>query len=181
IRADGRAASYSNPGACLLVAAPGSDSDRPIFMTDRQGSSAGYNTGAYTNDFADYVFSLAIFGTSFAAPQVSGLAALILSANTNLTYRDVQQVLILSSRHYDLADPGLRTNAAGFRFSHNVGYGVPDAGQAVSLARNWINRPALTSVTATVNGPIDIPDDGLRVLVSGANVPAGLASMPASG
>jgi len=50
-----------------------------------------------------------------------------------LTCRDVQQILILSSRHFDLADPDLRTNGAGFRFSHNVGFGVPDAGRAVTF------------------------------------------------
>jgi subtilisin family serine protease/subtilisin-like proprotein convertase family protein len=181
VRSDGRAARYSNPGACLLVAAPGGDLDRAIFMTDRQGSSAGFNTGVYADDFADYVFNNTLGGTSFSTPQISGLAALILSANPNLTCRDVQQILILSSRHFDLADPDLRTNGAGFRFSHNVGFGVPDAGQAVTLARNWINRPALTSVTATAGGPISIPDDGLRVLISGTNVPLNLVSIPASG
>jgi subtilisin-like proprotein convertase family protein len=180
VRADGRAASYSNPGACLLVAAPGGDSDRAIFTTDRQGA-AGFNTGVYTNDFADYVFNNTVIGTSFSAPQISGLAALILSANPNLTYRDVQQILILSARHFDLADPGLRTNGAGLRFSHNVGFGVPDAGQAVARAQNWPNRPALTSVTATDSSTINIPDDGLRVLISGASVPANLLSIPASG
>jgi len=39
------------------VAAPGGDLDRAIFMTDRQGSSAGFNTGVYADDFADYVFN----------------------------------------------------------------------------------------------------------------------------
>ncbi|HKS36554.1 MAG TPA: S8 family serine peptidase [Verrucomicrobiae bacterium] len=180
VRSDGRAASYSNPGACVLVAAPGGDADRNLFTTDRQGSAAGFNTGFYTNDFADYASSPDIFGTSFATPQVAGLSALVLSANTNLAYRDVQQILILSARHFDLADADLKLNGAGLGVSHNVGFGVPDAGWAVALAAAWTNRPALTTVTAVSNVQQSIPDDGLRVVVTGTSVPPNLLSIPAS-
>jgi len=180
IRKDGRAAAYSNPGACLLVATPGGDSDRSIFTTDRQGASAGFNTGTYTNDFADYVSSPSVIGTSFAAPQVSGLAALLLSANPNLTYRDVQQILILSARHFDLTDPDLRANAAGLLVSHNVGFGVPDAGLAVGLARSWANRPGLATARASSTNQQSIPEDGLRVVLSGTDTPSTLLSIPAS-
>src|SRR5206468_9160680 len=139
----------------------------------------------YTNDLADYCFdSTGFSGTSASAPQISGLAALILSANPALTYRDVQQILILSARHFDLTDPDLKTNGAGFRVSHNVGFGVPDAGQAVALARSWTNRPPLASVTFTASNVQPIPDDGWRVLVTNADpqnpVPSNLASISAT-
>jgi subtilisin-like proprotein convertase family protein len=178
VRQRGRVATYSNPGACLLVAAPGGDDDMAIFTTDRPGSS-GDNPLGFGDDFADrdYVFSTHVAGTSFSAPQISGLVALLLSANTNLTWRDVQQILILSARHYDLADPDVRTNGAGFRVSHNVGFGVPDAGQAVALAQRWINRPPLTTVAHTTNSVRSIPDSALRVLITGTNLPANLASI----
>src|SRR5206468_4465549 len=124
----------------------------------------------YTNDLADYCFdSTGFSGTSASAPQISGLAALILSANPALTYRDVQQILILSARHFDLADPDLKTNGAGFRVSHNVGFGVPDAGQAVALARSWLNRPSVTNVTLTTANLQGIPDDGLRLLITNSD------------
>jgi len=181
VRRDGRAASYSNPGACLLVAAPGGDGDAAVFSTDRQGS-AGWNPFGLGDDFADpdYVFSTNVVGTSFAAPQISGLVALLLSANPNLSWRDAQQILILSARHFDLADPDVRTNGAGFRVSHNVGFGVPDAGQAVRLAMNWTNRPAATAVSYAATNVQAIPDDALRVLITGPNVPAALTSIHAS-
>ena len=182
VRQNGRAASYSEPGACVLVAVPGGDDDIGVFTTDRRGSSAGYNPSGLGDDFSDpdYVFSTNIVGTSFSVPQISGLVALLLSANPNLTYRDVQQILILSARHFDLADPDLTTNGAGFRVSHNLGFGVPDAGQAVRLARAWTNRPALTVVTYAANNTQPIPDDALRVLITGANLPASLQSIPAT-
>ena len=189
VRLDGRVTRYSSPGACVLVAAPSGDeadefnpcvSNSPNLMsTDRKGSF-GYNANSYTNDLADYVFGSAGFsGTSAAAPQISGVVALILGANTNLTYRDVQQILIQSSRHFDFADPDLKTNSAGFRVSHNLGFGVPDAGVAVAAARKWVNRPAPTTVTYRSNNSSIIPDEGLRLLVRGADVPADLRSIVA--
>ncbi len=184
----GRAAEYSEPGACLLIAAPGGGSGYQGLLTlDLQGSERGVNSGIYYfNDYADYRTGawLGFVGTSGAAPFVSGIVALMLSANPQLSYRDVQQILVLASRQVDLADPDIRTNSAGFAVSHNAGFGVPDAGHAVWLARQWSNRPPLTTVTMTVTQPAEIPDDGLRVVVTGPGVPTELGSircMPAAG
>ena len=182
MRLGGRVASYSSPGANLLVAAPSGDSSAGapnLFTTDRTGS-LGLNQISFTNDFADYAFdSLGFSGTSGSSPQIAGLAALILGANTNLTYRDVQQIMILSARHFDLADPDLATNGAGFRVSHNAGFGVPDAGVAVNLARSWINRPALTNLTLTDATERPIPDQGFIVAAQGQDVPVQMLSIPA--
>jgi subtilisin-like proprotein convertase family protein len=105
------------------------------------------------------------------------MAALMLSANNNLTYRDVQQILLLSARHFDLADWDLSTNGAGLRVSHNLGFGVPDAAMAVQLARRWSNRPPQTVVTVSSPDPASVPDDGLRLVVSGEGVPPGLGAI----
>src|SRR5206468_7504090 len=148
--------------------------------------SDGDNKLGSGEDFADrdYVYSTRVVGTSFAAPQISGLVALLLSANPDLTWRDVQQVLILSARHFDLADPDLKTNGAGFRVSHNVGFGVPDAGRAVTLARAWVNRPAPATVTLTATNVQSIADDGLRVWITNSDptqpVSSNLLSIPST-
>jgi len=188
---NGRAASYSSPGASLLVAAPGGDTADPtgltLFTTDRQGVN-GYNYALYRppydTNLSDYCFgNVAFSGTSASAPLISGVAALILSANTNLSIRDVQQILILSSRHFDFDDPDLTTNGAGLRVSHNVGFGIPDAGMAVRLAQAWVPRPAQSQVTlSATNLPSEIPDDGLRVIVSdGTNEVFSFAATPSMG
>ncbi|KAF0180128.1 MAG: Peptidase S8 and S53 subtilisin kexin sedolisin [Limisphaerales bacterium] len=189
VRITGRVASYSTPGASVLVAAPvGDDVIGSIIpptvnappTTDRTGTSFGYNRVQPLNndDSADYAFdSSSPHGTSFAAPQIAGLCALLLGANTNLAIRDVQQILALSARHYDLADRDLATNGAGLRVSHNLGFGVPDAGLAVRLAQVWSNRTSATTTTLVSNVTQVIPDAGFLVRATGANVPVELGSI----
>lgn len=171
---NGRAVRNSEPGAPLLVATPVIDGvGNGLFSTDLTGRD-----GVTFNDFFppnqdlnNYRFNaLGMSGTSASAAQIGGVAALILSANPALTYRDVQQVLLLSSRHTDFGDPDVTTNGAGFVVSHNVGYGIPDAGCAVRLARRWSNRPPVTEIRLTNSMTSPIPDRGHVVRISGVVV-----------
>lgn len=188
VRANGQVTSYSTPGACVLVAAfsadrnveisPGVKTNFPSLTTTDRAGILGYNLD-WQSGWADYAFEKSGFeGTSGATPQISGLCALLLSVNPALTWRDVQQLLILSARQLDLQDPAVRPNGAGLRVSHHVGYGVPDAGRAVALARRWRPRPPRVEVTAAYRGSVLVPDDGLRVQISGPRVPASLQSIP---
>ena len=184
----GRAPSYSEPGACVLVAAPsGSPGGSGLFSADLLESRGAMMFGFFPpfEYLWNFVFnSLGFSGTSASAPQVAGMAALVLSANPALTYRDVQQILVLSARHFDLADPGLLLNGAGFLVSHNAGFGVPDAGQAVKIALAWTNRPAATSIAFTSNETLSIPDGGLGLRMTGDDIPSALSfirGLPALG
>ncbi|MBC8094994.1 MAG: S8 family serine peptidase [Akkermansiaceae bacterium] len=194
VNVNGKIASYSEPGACVLVGAPSGDPASAVpglFSTDLIGTDGAgtfsycpwFNPDCENKDLSDYVFfnqgvgMQGFNGTSAAAPHITGIAALMLSVNPGLGYRDVQQILALASRHFDFADPDLRTNGAGFVVSHNDGFGVPDASRAVRLAQSWSNRPALAKVSVLNNQPAAIPDDMLRVEVSGAGVPVGLSSI----
>ena len=181
----GQVTDYSEPGACLLLAAPGGDENmQGLFTLDLVGADRGVNAGINffqpdlsnyrwggTNDFDGFV------GTSAAAPLVSGVAALVLSANPNLGYRDVQQILLLSAHQGDPADPAIVTNGAGLIVCNNEGFGIPDAGEAVRLARLWSDRPPVTTFKIQDDTLRLIPDEGLRVEVSGAGTPAELASI----
>lgn len=76
-------ASYSTPGAAILVGAPSNGGSRGITTTDQLGSN-GYASGDYTFGFG---------GTSAATPITAGAIALILESNPLLGYRDVQEIL----------------------------------------------------------------------------------------
>ena len=179
VRFDGSPASYSTRGACLLVSAPSGDTDFPgLATTDRQGMSGYVWNGR--DDLADYLIGEDGFeGTSGSTPLIAGIAALILSANPSLSYRDVQKILIHSSFQPENGDPDVEANGAGFSFSHNTGYGVPDAGFAVELAKIWKNRPETVEVSKTRRPNQQIPDAGLQLEISGNQVPANLRSIQA--
>ncbi len=175
----GRAGATSEPGAPVLVAAPVlHESGLGVLSTDLSGVNGADQITRLPPDEGreDYRF---FSGTSAAAPQISGVAALMLSVNPTLSVRDVQQLLILSSRHFDLEDPDLSANGAGFKVSHNVGFGVPDAGEAVRLARMWSNRPPAGSVTIARTQKLSIPDAGLNLKISGRDVPVELRDIRA--
>lgn len=164
LRADGRVASYSTPGAPILVAGLGGDfSDRTLMTTDRLAQK-GYNQINFTTDLADYVFSsLGFQGTSAAAPLVSGVVAMMLSENPSLTVRDVQHILVQAAFQTDFDDPDMQETPAGLRVSHNTGFGLVNAGTALDLASNW--KPVSSSIllTNTVTRLVGIPDAGLQV------------------
>ncbi len=142
---------FSTPGAAILVSAGGVND----WTIDRSGG-LGYASGNYTN------FS----GTSASAPVVSGVVALMLEANPNLGWRDVQQILALSAQFNDPASSGWHYNGAdnwnggGMHFSHDYGYGAVDARAAVRLAEHWAehqtsaNMTTFTSTTASTVLPI---------------------------
>jgi len=142
---------YAEPGANILVAAPSDGDGEGITTTDIEGSG-GYENGDYTDGFG---------GTSSATPLASGVIALILDANPSVTYRDVQHILVQSSRINDAGDSSWSTNAAGHDVSHKYGFGVVDASAAVNLAVNWNN---VDQEVSYLSGNIDmnnleIPDN----------------------
>jgi len=120
---DGDILEYATPGANILVSAPG----RGLITTD------GLANAGYAN--TDYV---TVEGTSFAAPNVSGVIALMKEANPGLSYSDIQNILVLTSRQIG-PDAGWQTNGAGLHYSHSYGFGAVDAHAAVRMAETWEN------------------------------------------
>uniref|UniRef100_A0A8C1AXN2 Furin (paired basic amino acid cleaving enzyme) b n=1 Tax=Cyprinus carpio carpio TaxID=630221 RepID=A0A8C1AXN2_CYPCA len=76
-------------------------------------------------------------GTSASAPLAAGIIALALEANMNLTWRDMQHLVVRTSRPAHLITNDWRTNGVGRLVSHSYGYGLLDASAMVVLARNW--------------------------------------------
>jgi subtilisin-like proprotein convertase family protein len=153
----GAIAPFSTPGAAVLVAAPGDG----ILTTDRTGA-AGYAPG----DFAS------LSGTSFAAPIVSGVIALVLEANRGLGYRDVQEILAYSARKTSAFATGARTNGAadwnggGLTYNHDFGFGLVDARAAVRLAETWEAQSTFAGaarLSASAAPGLAIPDLGTAI------------------
>ena len=140
----GKHAVYSERGSNLWVCAPSSG----VIGGPRQTITTTDNDDVYTPNFGL---------TSAAAPIVSGVAALVRSANTALTWRDVKLILATSARKNDADDTGWEDGARKkygattdlYHFSHEYGFGVVDAKAAVDLADEWTLLP--TFVEQTVN------------------------------
>ncbi len=178
IRRDGAIASYSAPGACVLLAAPGGEvaEGTRLFTLDPAGR-AGQSTGDYLPEFHNFV------GTSFSAPLISGLVALVLDVQPGIALPDLQRLLVLSSWPLDPTDPDLATNHAGLAISHNVGFGTPDPAVLLDVARRpRFTQPAAARLEVRIRqtNNLPIPDDGLHVVVNGPGLGNG-RTFPASG
>ena len=70
------------------------------------------------------------------------MAALALEARPDLSWRDLQYLILMSSNPRPLqAESGWQTNSLGRLVSHKFGYGLLDAGSLVRMALNWTNVP----------------------------------------
>ena len=134
-----------------MVAAHSNGAGEGITTTDIT-NSGGYNSsGNITHTFG---------GTSSATPLAAGVIALILEANANLTWRDVQHVLVNSARMNDATDSSWTVNGGGHDVSHKYGFGAVDAGAAVAVAENWTNVGEELNATYGPYSPgTNIPDD----------------------
>uniref|UniRef100_A0A673LIG2 Furin-1-like n=1 Tax=Sinocyclocheilus rhinocerous TaxID=307959 RepID=A0A673LIG2_9TELE len=93
-------------------------------------------------------------GTSASAPLAAGIIALALEANKNLTWRDMQHLVVRTSNPAHLTTNDWKTNGVGRRVSHSYGYGLLDAGAIVTLAKNWTNvgpQRKLCNITVITN------------------------------
>uniref|UniRef100_A0A671Q6Q9 Furin-1-like n=1 Tax=Sinocyclocheilus anshuiensis TaxID=1608454 RepID=A0A671Q6Q9_9TELE len=96
-------------------------------------------------------------GTSASAPLAAGIIALALEANKNLTWRDMQHLVVRTSNPAHLTTNDWKTNGVGRRVSHSYGYGLLDAGAIVALAKNWTNvGPQRKCVLSLVSEPRNI-------------------------
>ncbi|CAH4022485.1 unnamed protein product [Pieris brassicae] len=81
-------------------------------------------------------------GTSASAPLAAGICALALQANKELTWRDMQHIVVRTARPERLSTGGeWRVNGVGRNVSHSFGYGLLDAAGMVRLARSWKTVP----------------------------------------
>jgi len=76
-------------------------------------------------------------GTSASAPLAAGIIALTLEANPNLTWRDVQALIVNTAQITSPVDDGWKRNGAGYHYNHKFGFGRLDADAMVTAAKTW--------------------------------------------
>lgn len=175
VNSNGKHTSYSTAGANLLVSAPAGEygHEAPAMVTtDQMSCMKGYssfprkdltgaavfagvfpfnNPGHPENPSCNYTATFN--GTSSAAPNTSGVVALIAEANPQLSFREIRDVLVRTSTKIDpenapveldvgedgkfVAHSGWVTNAAGHAFNNLYGFGRVNADAAVKLAFNY--------------------------------------------
>lgn len=125
----GLRAPYSERGANLVVVAP---SDGGVLSV----LTASYALGTDDDDLPIRIptYETDFGGTSASAALVSGVVALMLEENPNLSWRDVQDILIRTAKTVVDNSTDWETNAAGLDFSHDYGAGLVDAAAAVREA-----------------------------------------------
>ncbi|NP_001081276.1 furin-1 precursor [Xenopus laevis] len=96
-------------------------------------------------------------GTSASAPLAAGIIALALEANKNLTWRDMQHLVVQTSNPAGLNANDWITNGVGRKVSHSYGYGLLDAGAMVAMAKTWVTvGPQRKYVIDILSEPKDI-------------------------
>ncbi|XP_020280998.1 furin-like protease 1 isoform X3 [Pseudomyrmex gracilis] len=80
-------------------------------------------------------------GTSASAPLAAGICALALEANKDLTWRDMQHIVVRTAKPANLQASDWVVNGVGRNVSHSFGYGLMDATAMVRLARRWRTVP----------------------------------------
>ena len=124
--------SYSNYGSQIDLIAPAggntTDGLLGVLSLDLTGTN-GINTSTQLG-LVNYNYSF-VQGTSFSAPTVSGVVALLLAAKPTLTANEIRQILI------DTADKVGTSNGADYsvnNFDVKRAYGKINAGNAVTEA-----------------------------------------------
>lgn len=219
VNSDGKHTSYSTAGANVLVSAPAGeygDFEPAMVTTDQMTCLRGYSSFTRADRFDNSYFpgffagfypfnnpghpenascnyTSTFNGTSSAAPNASGVVALIASANPELSYRDIRHILVSTSTMVDadnepvslalangefVAHQGWVENAAGFNFNNLYGFGRVNAGAAVAMAKNytanlgeavssdWIGVGSYAATETPTSLALPVPDNS----VTGATV-----------
>ena len=73
--------------------------------------------------------------------MAAAIIALTLEANPDLTWRDVQHIMVRTSKPANLQAQDWKVNGVARNVSHSYGYGLMDAQAMVEMSRRWISVP----------------------------------------
>ncbi len=180
MNAEGVSASYSSTGSSLWITSFGGEygDDSPAMVTtDRMGCTNGVSVSSRTLTFENGTsaensncnYTTSFNGTSAAAPILTGVIALMLEANPNLSWRDVKYILaktaiadnylVGTTAHPQTLslptgyawDQKWITNTATFKFHNWYGFGRVNVDAAVAMAKTFINTPVVLGTFTETN------------------------------
>ena len=160
-----------------------------IMTTDQSGCNQGVvsepgklawlGVNVSVNEFEEHIsphsenqncnYTTTMNGTSSAAPNVSGVIALMLEKNPNLTWRDVKHILASTATQVDanssktvqgISQYSWVTNAANYKYNPIYGFGKVNAADAVTSAGNYTagslgNQVSYQTESGTINANIN--------------------------
>ncbi len=181
---DDSVSGFSNFGWLVDVAAPGGGPDANYNILSLRAAGTGSASYVVGTDY------IRLGGTSMATPHVSGVAALLLSANPSLTVAQVESIIKHTAAD-QVGDPSLDTPG----FDVHYGWGRLDAAAAVASAFTPPADPPIFKVVAdpiefvlpqstcglTYALPLDIYNLGGGTLDWSSSGPSWLTVTPSSG
>ena len=153
---------YGEAGTTSSVPGTAFPDGPTIYSTDISGCTSGYARND-PNDRASTQFQLGgsdinvaknvncnyshMNGTSSSAPTITGVVALMLSANPNLTWRDVRHILATTSRQIDSGygsayQRNKQINLAGYTFTGDTSSALTDGASTARLDYGWQTNAA---------------------------------------
>ena len=142
---------YTNSIYTLSISSATQGGRKPWYLEECSSTLAStYSSGTPNHDASiatvdqdarlrkDKMCTTAHTGTSASAPIAAGVCALTLEANRNLTWRDMQHIVVITSNPSPLMlESGWMENGVGRKYSHKFGYGLMDAAAMVNVAKIW--------------------------------------------
>lgn len=225
--ADGAKSSYSTTGSSIWISGFGGEygydsavagvgyidaAYKPALLTtDQSACTAGYSrSGQNKNQLdkgdgtgtsnASCNYTAGFNGTSSAAPTVSGVVALMLEANPQLTWRDVKHILATTARRVNPnsapitisgyfpapapaleAEQGWVLNAGNYYYHNWYGFGLVNAAAAVAMAKAYtpgsLGSYTFASADATSISPFAVPAVNIAGLSKTFNLNGGPATV----
>lgn len=105
-------------------------------------------------------------GTSAAAPLAAGIFALVLSVRPDLTWRDMQYLVLQTALPIDLENGDWQDTSIGLRYSHTFGYGKIDTWATIEAAKTFENvKPQAWYFSPWIHVNEEVPqgDQGIAV------------------
>nr|AJD23196.1 kex protein [Onygena corvina] len=133
---------YTNSIFSITVGAVDWNNEHPYYSESCSAQlvvtySSGGSGQIHTSDVGSNKCSSSHGGTSAAGPLVVGVMALVLQVRPELTWRDLQYILVETAVPINGSETSWQTTSIGKQFSHDFGYGKVDAYATVQLAKEW--------------------------------------------